>query len=263
MPVDVNDILIFKKRGMVQNTAQQPKAQPQAQPQVQEQAKPQTQQARPQFARQTIEKETKQQAKTRAEEEIEKARSIEEEVKKKLEEQELEEETEKLQAMAYEQKQNVEANPTVARTNTFALFAGILLILDASVLGAFSYSQYGLLLGEIEKTGLAFIYSINYPYGVSFLNLLLLFAVAASGLLMLVKSERMYIPASTIAIILLVASAFEYISSNATYLAAVSVLTFLSIGALAYSRMSAIAVEREIEETKEEQEIVWPRIETF
>ena len=228
------------------------------------QTQAETEQAQPQFVRQTSGKETKQQAaKARADEEIERAKSIEEEVKKKLEEQELEEEAEKLQAMEYEQETNAAAKPAVTKTNTFALFAGILLILDAAVLGAFTYSQYGLLLGEMEKTGLAFIYSINYPYGVSFLNLLLLFAVAGSGLLMLVKSERMYIPASTIAIILLVASAFEYISSNATYLAAVSALTFVSIGALAYSRMSAIAVEREIEETKEEQEIVWPRIETF
>ncbi|MEM0074296.1 MAG: hypothetical protein QXR85_00275 [Candidatus Micrarchaeaceae archaeon] len=245
MPVDVNDILIFKERGMVQAQAQ-----PSHATVGQAYTSQQAQAAQPKA---TV-------SKTKSEEEVEAARRIEEEVKEQLEKQEAEEEgygrsTEEHANAAKSKAGRVIAGP-------FSVIAGAFLFADAALLAFFGYPQYALMFSQFKALGFfGFINSINYAYGTSLLNLLLLLAIGISGLLMIARLGKMYIVAGSLAVALLVSASFEYLSSNATYLAVVSAVTFFSIIAIAYSRMSAVTVAEETE--TEPEQVVWPRIETF
>ncbi|MGC8629037.1 MAG: hypothetical protein ACP5T4_02395 [Candidatus Micrarchaeia archaeon] len=245
MAVDVNDIIIFKSRGVA--SAKQQTGQKEQKPAVQQQ---QSQTAQPQ----TIPEKQKYVEQAEKENpELETAITLEEEVRKKLEEQ------------AAEEKQQIPVNVAETRpgktkieAGMFNLVAGILLLADASIFTFFSYAQYIYLVNELQKIGFA---TALTSYGTQLLNLVLLIGTAASGLIMLLRIGKGYVIAGAIAISLLIISSLEYLTSNTTYLAIVSAVTFISVGAIAYSRMSAVEVEEQ--EEIEPEEIVWPRIETF
>ncbi|MGC8676014.1 MAG: hypothetical protein ACP5T3_00660 [Candidatus Micrarchaeia archaeon] len=247
MPVDVNDIEIFKARGMTR-TPTTAKQQGQAAPQPQAPAE----------ATQRQEQNAK--IKSAQEAELEAARKIEEEVKEQLERQAAEEE--QAGEPAYAGPAVPEKGRTKVVASQFNGVAGALLVFDVLVLLFFGYQQYALMFDTILKIGLAgFINMMNYAYGTSLLNFVLILASVIAGLLMIFKMGRTYMIAGSVAIMLLVATSFEYITSNATYLAIVSALTFISVVAIAYSRMSAVVVAEEEEE--EPEPVIWPKIETF
>ncbi|MEM3781708.1 MAG: cell envelope integrity protein TolA [Candidatus Micrarchaeaceae archaeon] len=237
MPVDINDILIFKERGM---TA--PKRQPESE------AAQQKQQG------QRLRAET---ASTKPDEEVEAARLIEEQVKERLERQEEE--------YGAQVEGNIgEIRPTAGKVTAspFSVIAGAFLLADAALLGFFGYPQYALTLSQLKSLGFfGFLSSVNYTSGISLLNLVLMLGIGLCGLLMVARFGKTYIAAGSISVVLLVTASFEYLSSNAAYLAIVSVVTFLCIIAIAYSRMSAVTVAEE--EGPEPEQIVWPSIETF
>jgi len=272
MPVDVNDIIIFKARGM---TAKPAKQQAPAEAMKQEekpQVEAQVQPVKPQAAKPTIvykPSATAQEGKKTNEEELAE-KEIQEEVKKLREEEERLEREQEMEVGEGIEK-NYEAlaaggaapgaKKTKVKLGTFSAVAGATMIFDAALFAFFIYPQIGFLMSYISTKGImALLSNLNYSYGITLLNFVVLAAMGVLGVLMLARTGRVYMFAGGIATTLLILASFEYLSSNANYLAIVSVVTFISIGAIAYSRMSAVTVE---EENQGEEEIVWPRIETF
>jgi len=273
MPVDVNDINIFKARGMTAKPAKQQAPEEavkqEAKPQVEAQAQP-AQPVKPQATKPTIvykpSATVQEEKKTSEEELVEK--EIQEEVKKLEEEERLEREQEMEVGEGIEKNYEAlaaggtapGAKKTKVKLGTFSAVAGATMIFDAALFAFFIYPQIGFLISYISTKGImALLSNLNYSYGITLLNFVVLAAMGVVGVLMLARTGRVYMFAGGIATTLLILASFEYLSSNANYLAIVSVVTFISIGAIAYSRMSAVTVEEE----KEEEEIVWPRIETF
>lgn len=150
-----------------------------------------------------------------------------------------------------------------ATPNAFARISGALFLLDALVFGYFIFPQSVFVISYIARTGFSsFLLNWSYGYGTSLVNLILTLLSAVSGALMLSNLKRSHMLSGATGSILLLAVSFEYLNSNATYLLLVSVITFISVVSLAYARMSAVgAIEREEEEIP--KEISWPRIETF
>lgn len=173
-------------------------------------------------------------------------------------------ELEKLEEIANEQYGPVgtAVQPTKREaSNIFSIFAGILFIANAGLFGYFIYPQALFIIGYIAKTGLAsFALSFNYDYGVALINLILLALAAICGLLLVARVKQSHFISGIVGASLVLCVTFEYLNSSTSYLLIVSVTSFICIIALAYSRMSAV-VFTEREETP--QEITWPRIETF
>ena len=146
--------------------------------------------------------------------------------------------------------------------NTISLIAGAVILFDVAVFGYFTMSQYGLLFEYIGKVGfVGFLNNANYSYGMSFINFIMLLALAMSGVMMLFRIGKVYVASGSITVAMLIISSFEYLNTNAAYFAVVAVITLFSVLAVVYSRLSAVEVEEE--ETNEQEEIIWPRIETF
>jgi hypothetical protein len=225
--------------------AEKPKPQPQPQLSTRPQAKPATQ--NPQEKEETPE-----------EKELEIAREIEEEVREQIERQKAEEAGIEFAAPQPPTAQK----PSKVALTTISLVAGLIILFDAAAFGFFTFSQYGLLFSYMQKVGFfGFLNSANYAYGMSFLNFIMLLALAVSGVLMLLRLGRVYIASGSVAIAMLIVSSFEYLNTNATYFVVIAVITLFSILAVVYSRISAVELAEEM--SSEQEEIVWPRIETF
>ena len=118
------------------------------------------------------------------------------------------------------------------------------------------------MLGYIAKSGLStLLLTWNYNYSASVINMVFVALAAVAGLMLFARAKLSRPVSGITGSMLILASTFEYLNSNATYLLLVSAVSFASVAALAYSRMSAVA-EAEEEEPAPER-ISWPRIETF
>jgi energy-converting hydrogenase Eha subunit B len=73
------------------------------------------------------------------------------------------------------------------------------------------------------------------------------------------KSNRWFYLSWAINAFILIIVSYEYLTMNSAYLLAVSLIAFLTIGTLSYSRLSKST--EEIATTQEQ--INWPRVETF
>jgi hypothetical protein len=142
-----------------------------------------------------------------------------------------------------------------------SIITGLLFIGNAALLGYFIYPQSIFVMSYIEKTGLGtFFLSWNYDYDTSVINLVLMSLMALSGILKIANIKISEFIGGIVGACMVLVITFEYLNSNATYLLLTSVLSFICIGALAFSRMSSVSMT-EREEAPEE--ITWPRLETF
>lgn len=149
----------------------------------------------------------------------------------------------------------------VAVNNTLSRVAGTIMLVNAVMFAYFIYPQALFIIHDISQIGIvSFLNSINYAYGTGFADIILIAATFLAGITLTFGIGRSNALAGFVSAAMLFTSSYEYLNSNAGYLLAVSMLTFVSIGALAYSRMSAASAE---EELTVQQEINWPRIETF
>lgn len=157
-----------------------------------------------------------------------------------------------------------EAQGVSAKTelNAFSMLAALLFIVNAFVFSYFILPQSGFVIGYILNNGLgSLVLNGSYEYGTSLINIILALLSALSGVLMLAKVDRSHMLGGATGSMMLLAISFEYLNSSATYLLLVSVITFVSIVALAYARMSAVSILEK--ETPAPAEVNWPRIETF
>jgi len=148
-----------------------------------------------------------------------------------------------------------------AEMNPFIIASGAAFIVNALILAYFVYPQVAYFSEQAAKIGLAnFIYTINYSYMLSVLNLIaVLLGIAAGALLFLKLSKNIY--SIFMGVAMLIISSYIYLISNALYLLAVTIIAAVAVGMLAYGRIpaSAGATEEELKPT----EIEWPRLETF
>ncbi len=146
--------------------------------------------------------------------------------------------------------------------STFSIITSALFVLNAIVFEYFIHGQSLFVINYINMVGVeAFLLNWNYTYVVAFFNLFIAVMCVISGLLMLTKIKNGYLIAAGTASIMIVGVSQEYLNSDATYLLMMSVLSFITIVALAYTRMSAVRM-------KEREEIFpfqvdWPRLENF
>ncbi len=171
-------------------------------------------------------------------------------------------EIERLEAIASEQYgRPMTQKPLHEATSVFAAFTGLLFIANAALFAYFIYPQSLFIVGYIMKIGVgAFMISWNYEYDIALVNLLLIAFTAFSGLMMIARIRQSHFISGIVGASLVLAVTYEYLNSGNAYLLLISVSSFICIGALAYSRMSAVS-NAEREETP--LEIAWPRIETF
>ena len=140
---------------------------------------------------------------------------------------------------------------------------GALFIISAIVFGYIIYHQSLFIISYISKVGLvAFLAAINYEYEISLMNITLVLLSAISGMMMLATPGKAHRFGGIVGALVIMAVTFEYLNSNSEYLFVVILLAFFEIGILAYLSMSTSSRAAEIEDIKQE-DIVWPRIETF
>lgn len=250
MPVDPNDLLIFKMRGMVfaeekQRVVEKPVtiSAPRVQPEPRR---------KPLLA--PREEKKAKRGELPSEE-------LSEDEQRMLELRKLEE-----IAQLHEEAPSGPAATTLAvqsTRNVFAVLSGFLFIINSAVFGYFIYPQAIFIAKYIQAVGIQyFLFNWNYAYGISFINLVFVFLCLVCGLLTLINVRKSNIICTATGSVMLMTVSFEYLNSSTTYLLAVTMIAFASIIALAYARMSAVRiVEMELPTTSEP--IPWPRIETF
>jgi hypothetical protein len=147
------------------------------------------------------------------------------------------------------------------KLNSFTIMSSTFFLANSVLLAYFVYPQTTFILNYIQKVGFSsFLSALTYSYSISFINTLLIAFGVIGGLLVFGRKSRwFYISWSIAAGILLIVS-YEYLTTNFYYLLAISVIAFINIGTLAYSRMS-VATEKATEESI--QEMKWARAETF
>jgi hypothetical protein len=240
MTTDIESIQIFKQRGVkAAPSGEAPKAQAAVPVEVSPQA-PLEQQA------------VQQQAK---------AAAMKKEEEKKLKEEEIEQEISKYYIpIPDEFTIKKKLKEKILLTHMLSRLAGVVMLVNSTVFAFFIYPQSMFIMNYMKEVGpSAFFNTLNYTYSTGFLDILLLVATFISGLIMLTKFNSSHIIAGFVSSVMLVAVTFEYLSSNANYLLGVSMLTFVGIGVLTFSRISAGSIEEESLPTH----ISWPRPETF
>ncbi|MFP3279265.1 MAG: hypothetical protein RXP92_03085 [Candidatus Micrarchaeota archaeon] len=144
--------------------------------------------------------------------------------------------------------------------NSFVAISSFFLLANAAIMGYFIYPQAKFLVKYISSVGFAgFLNSLTYSYGLSFVNLLIVIFSALAGLILFGKSNRWFYLSWAINAFILVIVSYEYLTMNSPYLLAVSLIAFLTIGTLSYSRLSKTTEEV----NTIHEEINWPRVETF
>ncbi|MFP3278446.1 MAG: hypothetical protein RXO43_02700 [Candidatus Micrarchaeota archaeon] len=146
------------------------------------------------------------------------------------------------------------------RFNSFVAVSSFFLLVNAAIMGYFIYPQAKFLVNYIGSVGfVGFLNTLTYSYGLSFINLLVVIFSALAGLMLFGKSNRWFYLSWAINAFILIIVSYEYLTMNSAYLLAVSLIAFLTIGTLSYSRLSKST--EEIATTQEQ--INWPRVETF
>jgi len=144
--------------------------------------------------------------------------------------------------------------------NSFVAVSSFFLLVNAAIMGYFVYPQAKFLVNYIGSVGfVGFLNSLTYSYGLSFINLLVVIFSALAGLMLFGKSNRWFYLSWMINAFILIIVSYEYLTINSPYLLAVSLVAFLTVGTLSYSRLSKSTEEIA---TAHEQ-INWPRVETF
>jgi len=144
--------------------------------------------------------------------------------------------------------------------NSFIAISSLFLLVNAAIMGYFIYPQAKFLVNYIGNVGfVGFLNSLTYSYGLSFINLLVVIFSALAGLMLFGKSNRWFYLSWAINAFILVIVSYEYLTMNSAYLLAVSLIALLTIGTLSYSRLSKNTEEI----SAPQEEINWPRVETF
>lgn len=147
--------------------------------------------------------------------------------------------------------------------NTFAKASSIFFILNAFVLAYFIYPQTLFITNYIYKVGInKFLYSLNYSYGISLVNTAMIILSLVAGVIILMQPENGFYLSGLIGAFILSIASYEYLSNTLLYLLVISVMALLSIGTLAYSRMSATTIGYTTENIKP-TDVEWPRLESF
>jgi hypothetical protein len=144
--------------------------------------------------------------------------------------------------------------------NSFLSVSSLFLFVTSALMGYFVYPQAKFLLNYIESVGFAeFLNHLTYSYGLSFTNLIIAILGIFAGAMLLTKKSRWFYLSWAVDSFILVIASYEYLAVGSPYLLAISILSFITMGTLAYSRISKVA--EEVVGTSEE--INWPRVETF
>ncbi len=152
------------------------------------------------------------------------------------------------------------ASISPTRFNSFTAISSVFFLANATILGYFIYPQALFLIKYINNVGFVnFLNSLTYSYGISFINLILVVLGLFAGLILYAKNKKWFYISWVIDAFILIIVSYEYLTLNSSYLLAISVLAFINIGTLAYSRLSAST--EVVSEIKEE--VNWPKVEIF
>lgn len=269
MPVNPDDLLIFKMRGMrtkpkkvkaKPKAKKAPAAQPEEaalQPEMVAQPQPMMQPAQPHeevsiaAAAPSV---TEAAPKTGAKPEEE---TTPEESERLYGYAPLEERAQKAKAPSRPKAE--EKAPTI---NVFAYLTGILFIVNAAIFGYFTYPQAIFLANQALVVGMSsFIATLNLDYVVSLVNLALVLLSLLVGIVVVTSPKRGHLSGAFVNSAVILAVTFEYLNSNTNYLLFVNGIAFLSIVSLVYARMSSTAALEE--EAEHPEELSWPTMEAF
>jgi hypothetical protein len=146
--------------------------------------------------------------------------------------------------------------------NVFAYITGILFIVNALVFGYFTYPQAVFLGNRAVEIGLlSFIRTLNYDYITSLVNIVLALLSMIGGVVIVTRPKMGHLTGGIVNSLVILAVTFEYLNSTTNYLLLVNGIAFLSIIFLAYARMSSAAAIEAEEENFEE--FRWPTMEAF
>jgi hypothetical protein len=261
LPVNLDEILIFKLRGIKAKEAKQPEAAAPAPapspvpfeiPVAVEPVKKEKAEPRVLFRWKPKVKE----AKREKVEEVEAQPYVEERKIKEVEKLEMNVESEYLPI----EKREI-GLPYKKESGIPAVITGIIFLFNAFVFAYFIYPQSVFVINYLQRIGIyGFLNSVNYNYDISILNIALAVFTFLTGLLMLARVRGSHLIGGMIGSLMTLAATYEYLNSNANYFFIVSVISFISIGSLVYSRTAA-ASESSREIAPEEK--IWPMPETF
>ncbi len=146
--------------------------------------------------------------------------------------------------------------------NPFIKVAGAILVVNAIVLGYFIYPQAAALSAYASSAGIvSFIANFNFSYTTDIVNVALVLLNALAGIFSFTKWRGNFVLDAASSSLTLMLGVFEFFSDTyLTYFLAVVALALLSIGSIAYGRMSAVAIE---EEKTKMPDINWPGAEKF
>ncbi len=148
--------------------------------------------------------------------------------------------------------------------NAFSTWAGAVFILNALLITYFVFPQLGYLAQYISQNGFLALLNGTGNYISIFLDVLLVWFSFASGALLLLRSSSAYLAGTFTGATTLLLVSFEWLNTSVTFLLVITLISFVSIVVLAFSRMSSATVEKTvIENAQQTGEINWPRIETF
>lgn len=148
------------------------------------------------------------------------------------------------------------------QANAFIKVAGTFFLINAVLFAYFIMPQLYFVLSYLSNVGIAaFVLSWNYEYGTALVNISLALLSAATGAILFANIRRSHLLGGIAGAMLLLVVSYEYLNSSATYLLLVTLLSFVSIASLVYARMSAVIVTES--EMPTPAQINWPRIETF
>lgn len=150
-----------------------------------------------------------------------------------------------------------------ANANVVSYLAGALFLAIAVIFGYLIYTPSLFLISDVLKIGLLqFLNSISYEYGIATINLALVLLSAAAGALIVARPERAHRFSGIVIALLILAVTFEYLNSNSENLLVVVVAAFFEMGILAYASMTSTSRAAESNELRTE-DIAWPGIEAF
>lgn len=159
--------------------------------------------------------------------------------------------------------EQIEQIPTLTAEapNPFGPLAGIILLANSVIFGYFIYPQATFVMSYAARIGFGvFISNLNFDYGLTFLNLVLVVLGLIASIMMLGRLRIGNVFGGAVGAAILLSLTFEYLNSGAQYLLVVCIIAFFGIAALAFSRMSAVSAEKEDIRIAD---INWPKIETF
>jgi hypothetical protein len=267
LPVNPDEILIFKLRGMKAKGVIQPEAHaptPAPQPvsyEAQKVAKP----VKIPEAVESVKAEPRGLFRRKPKTKEAKRKEIEEVEPQPYAEERKIEEVENLERSVETEYMPIENRKTSAlyrrESGVPAALTGMIFLFNAFVFAYFIYPQSVFVIGYVQHIGInSFVNSTNYYYDVSLMNIGLVAFTALTGLLIVFRARGSHLMAGMIGSLVAFAATYQYLNSNANYFLIVSLISFIGIGSLVYSRMAAVSeATREIKP----EEVAWPMPETF